>query len=174
MGRKRKGCKFQGFTLIELMIVVAIIGILAAVALPAFQKYIRRARTSEALTNLRKIYDGQIAYFDIDHVDREGNRVSSQFLSAGPQPTTVPTEKTLGDWTEEGWVYLKFSMDGPVLYRYTAEATGTDIHARFTARAEGDLDADNETSIFERIAGIDSTTGDIFGAGGLYISRQLE
>ena len=53
----------KGFTLIELMIVVAIIGILAAIAIPNFLKFQAKAKQSEAKTNLGAIYVAQLSYF---------------------------------------------------------------------------------------------------------------
>ncbi len=54
--------KQEGFTLIELMIVVAIIGILAAIAIPNFLTYQMKSRQSEAKTNLQAIKTSEIAF----------------------------------------------------------------------------------------------------------------
>lgn|SRR5579871_733112 len=69
----------RGFTLVELMIVVAIIGVLAAVAIPAFARYLRRSKTIEATMNLRKIYDGTVSYWETQHADANGNIIPVQF-----------------------------------------------------------------------------------------------
>ena len=73
----------KGFTLIELMIVVAIIGILAAIAIPNFMRFQARSRTTEARTNLGAIYTAEVAFFG------EGSQYGN-FGEIGWSPTGTP------------------------------------------------------------------------------------
>ena len=154
----------KGFTLIELMIVVAIIGILAAVAIPAFMKYIKKSKTSEASQFVKKIYDGARRYF-MDTPQPSINPVQPQFPDAATTPET-PTASccpskcapSQAQWQTEGWIALQFSVDDPHYYQYTY--VSPDVYGSFTARARGDLDCDTEFSTFEMFGVIDSNYSD--------------
>ncbi len=167
--------KNKAFTLIELMIAVAIIGILAGVAVPAFLKYMKKAKTTEALVNIRKIYDGEVAYYQDDHVSESGFTLPAQFVEAPPTPATLPQNwKLAGNWEDPAWIAIKFAVDAPVLFRYSVIATGTGIGSVFDAQAEGDLDGDGITSYFKRSVRFDSNTGQIDGGGGVYKQNEIE
>jgi type IV pilus assembly protein PilA len=175
----------KGFTLIELMIVVAIIGILAAVAIPAFMKYIRRSKTVEATMNLRKLFDSSVAYFSGEHADTSGNLQARQFPNTETwTPAAVnaccaatggkcsPSANAAG-WRTAGWTALNFSVDDPFYYSYQYLSGGTENTSTFSAQARGDLDCDGTTSLFARVGSINADNG-VSGGGGLYSVNDIE
>jgi type IV pilus assembly protein PilE len=62
-GKKHEGCPTKGFTLIELMITVAIVAILASIALPAYQDQVRRGHRAAAQTEMMDIATRQQQFF---------------------------------------------------------------------------------------------------------------
>lgn len=138
------------------MIILATTGGLAAVAIPAFTKYMERAKSSEAELLIKRIHDGAHAYYhypeqtslapEPKHLLRE---------SVGPTPPAgaccaTGTGKCAPDpalWSHPAWQALQFSIEDAHYYSYQYEVL--DGGKAFVARAIGDLDCDGVFSTFE-------------------------
>ena len=86
--------RFHGFSLMEVMIVVLIIGILAAPAYPTLEKYLKRARQTEAKTNLSAIYTAQKIYFTLHQSYAEDINELDLSLAQGLYKYTIPEAST--------------------------------------------------------------------------------
>ena len=165
----------SGFTLIELMVVVGIVSLLAAVAIPTFSKYIRKAKSTEARTSLKQIIDGATAYYyDEQTATKSIGSIPRQYPAGGAAGaagvgatdpaccagggTVEKCNPPANVWDQEVWQALHFSMEEPHFYRYFYSAAaaagggggGSGAGATATARAEavGDLNCDGVFSFY--------------------------
>ena len=102
----------QGFTLIEMMITVAVIGILAAIALPSFLDSIRKSRRSDAFAALSSVQLAQ---------ERWRSNRNAYTTSLTPRPTDDPPGLGLGTSSSKG--YYSISIDAADAAGYAATAT---------------------------------------------------
>ncbi len=167
----------RGFTLVELMIVVAIIGVLAALAIYGVKRYVTNSKTAEARQMLGRITKDAAAAYQME-------KMAGTVLSAGSATginqalcdtaaNTVPAAATsikamkyqsaASEWAvgsaSTGWKCLKFSIDGAQYFMYQYTATGpTTATGTFNANAFGDLNGDGTLSTFQMQGALQSGT----------------
>ena len=168
MGRIRRSA---GFTLVELMITVVLIGILAAIAIPNFIAYQAKSRRAEAFANVVAIATSELSF----------QAESDVFVSTGAFPDWSPygflgTHKMTWDAASvAAYSQLGWSPEGEVAYSYEVNAGGSaDCNTCtlcFTATAHGDVDGDGDAGAVmyvypeETAGGIDECRSGMFGYG---------
>lgn len=154
-------------TVAIILIVVAVgglfvLGIVAAVAIPAFLSYTRESKTAEAEQNLKAITDGALSYFSREHVESGaspvpggGEAVVTHIFPLSPEPTCTssggePEKKSMpkaADYREGVFRSLRFKIGKPHHYRYCYQSF--DEGSRFKAWAEASLGGEGIDSRFE-------------------------
>lgn len=155
MARSRRQA---GFTLVELLIVVGIIGLLAAIAVPNFLSYQARSRRSEAFANLAGISRIQQTFF----AER------GEYFETGAWPNVDNLGTTKMEWdaaSEVAFAELGWKPEGAVYYAYDVSARAQECSCTvcFTASATGDVDDDDLNSMVMFVHPQTDSDGNITG-----------
>jgi len=118
----------KGFTLIEIMIVVVIIGVLAAMAIPRFMRTTTKSKQSEAKLILKQIYVNERAY-------RQQSMVNSYYIPAGPASAASPNALST--------IWIEIMTDAK--YTYTVVGGANVFTATATANIDDDVAIDTWT-----------------------------
>ena len=143
----------RGFTLVELMIVVAIIGILAAIAIPSFVRMQQRAKRSELPSNVDGIKTAQLAY---------DAALDSFVQETSFRPDTSPGKSTREWLAGTAFDTLGWAPDGQVRGSYKVVSTSS---TDFRVTGVGDIDGDSVLAQFTATKSINTvmyTGNDIY------------
>ncbi|MAG29526.1 MAG: prepilin-type cleavage/methylation domain-containing protein [Deltaproteobacteria bacterium] len=157
----------KGFTLIELMIVVAIIGILAAIAIPNFMRFQLKSKSSEGKVNIAAIRTAQESYL----------AEFGSYVAAAANPAAVPgTSKGAFDLTAADFNTLGWAPEGQVFFQYEVNVSGS----AYTITAAADIDGNATNQVWGYVKPVTGTTAGITPlshgiclAGGIMNGSQL-
>ncbi len=180
MAGKSKSNQWAVFAIaggVLLFLLIPCLGIAAAVAIPAFINYTRRARTAEAEAQLRALFEGASSYYSQERLGPDGT-VQTR-CTVAPETTPVPpsSDPTVLEPLPPSFDALGWAPSDPVYYQYSIEGGPSRCgvpagEAVYTFRARGDLDGDGVQSVFELAAGSDEQG--LYRSPGLFIENELE
>jgi type IV pilus assembly protein PilA len=164
----------RAFTLIELMIVVAIIGVLSALAVYGVRRYMLNAKTAEVKNALGQMAKDAKAAFDRESMAPSilgaAESTAVVYNLCADAPNSVPDvigkvkgmkyQSKYSDWGGDktsGYTCLHFWLDDPQYYMYNYKGT-TGAAGVFTAYGYGDLNGDGTTSTFMLAGAVSSAT----------------
>lgn len=119
---RRQSPKPNGFTLIELMIVVAVVGILAAVAYPSYAEYVRKSRRSDAIAAISKVQQ-------VQEIWRSNNASYSADVSSSPTGLKLASGTTVASSYNLPTGYYSIGLSGQSATGYTVTATAIGAQA---------------------------------------------
>ena len=176
---KKAGSKIKGgFSLIELMVVVTLVGILSTVAAPILVRQMRKSKTVEAYEALSKLRLGAKTYYMFTHWDQGGNILPHSFptnvkMVPASGPTCDRVYTPTSEWDAANWHNLGFSFTEYHYFAYDFSSNGaTGTRATYTALAHGDLDCDKTYSTFD-LRGFINNEGDVITIGPM-ITNEME